>query len=789
MAELTVGASSKEGIVKMTGITLYRLNLVNGASAIAMTLIAALSASPSQAQTAAGTDSTLAADRDDNRPNEIVVTANKRSERLLDVASSVSAVSGEELDKRQIIDLQDIAKAVPGVSINASGISTKITIRGLSSSGDGATVATVLDEVPLSFSGANTQGGFLASDFDTYDLERIEVLRGPQGTLYGATAEGGLIKYVTKRPQLGVWEGGIELGALHIAHGEAAATAKGYLNVPLGENAALRVTAFYASLPGFVSNALLDQQRVNDGERYGGRASILFEPTDNLTIRTTALVQRKNTNGSEVLRVLGDTSPGNPFQTVAGYDASGYSNNSSDNRLRLFSLDAAYDAGWGRLQSITSYGISDNDFTLDRPTFPPILSSFGLPPSQVTQFDTHILRKLNQEVRVSSQPNSRLYDRDVSWQLGLFYTLERVSFRQNFPGRAYPTGELLPPPFDNVASDSAPSRFRDIAAFGSVDYYFFPNFDIEVGGRISRNRQRSQIEQGGLLFSGGPTILLPEVLTAETVKTYSVAARYHVSPDIIGYARVASGYRPGGPQFPIIGQPAGVPTSFGADSTTNYELGIKGKALGNLLTFDLAAFNISWNDIQILQVVNVVNPVTGVSTPYSITGNAGEAVSRGLEWTITLRPIADLDLQSTGAYTDAHLSETPPAGSAGAKGDRLPYVPEFTSTFSFDYRPVVGVGRASLGGSWTYTSSRQSEFVLGGTQTRLPPYHDLAAFLGYEWDRFSLQIYGKNLTDSRGILNYAGSGALGPSTSSTISYGAIAITRPRTFGIRLTADF
>ena len=719
----------------------------------------------------------------------IIVTANKRDERLLDVASAVSAVTGDELDRRQLLDLQDLAKVVPGLSINASGISTKITIRGLSSSGDGATVATVLDDVPLSFSGANTQGGFLASDFDTYDLERVEVLRGPQGTLYGATAEGGLVKYVTARPRLGLFQAGFEAGALNIAHGGSSASGKAYVNLPLGKSVAARATGFYEGLPGFIRNDFLQQRDVNEGKRYGGRVSVLFEPSPNFSVRTTALYQRRKTDGSEVLRVFGDTQPSDPLEPVNGYDASGYSNNTFDSKLQLYYLDLAYNTSWAKFQSITSYGKSQNRFVLDRPTFPPILAQFGLPPSQVTQFDRHNLRKFNQELRLSSQSGSTISNREFAWQLGGFYTDENVDYKQNFPGRTYPGGVLLPPPFDNVASDSAPSRFRDIAGFASLDYYIFPNFDVEIGGRIARNKQRSQIEEAGLLFSGGPTVLLPAVNTSETVKTYSVAARLRFAPDVISYARVASGYRPGGPQFPIIGQPPGVPTEFGSDSTTNYELGVKGKAFERLLTFDVAAFYIDWNDIQISQVVNVVNPVTGVSTPYSITGNAGKAVSRGVEWTVALRPGDGFEIQTAGAYTDAHLSATPPAGSAGSKDDKLPYVPEFSNTLSADYFTALGESRLTIGGSWTYTSARQSEFVLGGSQTKLPSYNDFSIFGGVEWQRYALQIYVKNLSDSKGILNYGAAGALGPSITSPISYGSIAITRPRTIGIRFTSNF
>ncbi len=206
-----------------------------------------------------------------NQVSELVVTANKRSERLQDVAMSVSALKGEDLARNQTLDLQDLANQVPGLSLQQSGGNfTKIILRGQNAGGDGASVATVMDDVPLSFSGANNDGALLSTDFETYDLERVEVLRGPQGTLYGATAEGGLIKYVTNKPNPNAFSAGLEAGVDDLAHGDVGGAGKGYLNIPLlNGTAAVRVSGFYESLPGWVDNKLLGASKVNDGYRDG----------------------------------------------------------------------------------------------------------------------------------------------------------------------------------------------------------------------------------------------------------------------------------------------------------------------------------------------------------------------------------------------------------------------------------------------------------------------------------------------------------------------------------------
>ena len=707
--------------------------------------------------------------------SEVVVTANKRSERLQDVAMSVSALKGEDLARNQTLDLQDLANQTPGLALQQSGGNyTKIILRGQNAGGDGASVATVMDDVPLSFSGANNDGALLSTDFETYDLERVEVLRGPQGTLYGATAEGGLIKYVTNKPNPDAFRAGVEAGVYGLAHGDVGGAGKGYLNIPLlNGTAAVRVSGYYESLPGWVDNKLLGATKVNDGYRDGGRVGVLWRPTADLTLRATAVLQSHIANGSDLLDVGGAAAPSAKYQLVGGYNSNRYEEDSTRSKIALYALNIDYDFHSLRFQSITSYGIVHESFLVDETAYAGLYSSITGQSSFISDRDTHSLAKFNQELRVSSEPGSTLFGHAFDWQVGGFYTHERVAFVLNWDGLSFPGSVRLPEPLGTVYAFNVPSSYQDIAGYADATFHFTPKFDIEFGGRVAANKQTGQVTEGGLLTGLPSLTTLPAIHTSETVLTYSVAPRYHLTSDVLLYGRVASGYRPGGPEIPLPGQPASVPSSFHSDSTVNYELGLKGQFLDRSVTIDLAAFYIDWSNVQIEQLVLA----NGHS--YSITGNGGTAVSQGVEWDLSWTPLSGLTLGVIGAYTDAKLTQDAP-GVGGLKGDRLAYVPDLSNTVNINYEwRAFGDYRAYVGGGWTYTGSRVNDIP---ERDRLPSYSTFLLRTGLKTGRYSAEIYAKNIGDARGITSYV-------PTGSYSGGGSIAVIRPRTVGLRLAADF
>src|SRR5579864_1193788 len=228
---------------------------------------------------------------------EIVVTAQKRVEKLHDVPMGVTAVSSEDLQKQQLVSLDDLQAKVPGLSLTESEPgTTRLTLRGQNVGGVGSTVTTYIDDTPFGSSNALANGFGFSGDFDTWDLQRVEVLRGPQGTLYGAGSEGGLLKYVTNAPDPTREAGAFEVGAEDVSHGDWGPLVKGMVNVPIGSRAAIRLSGFDTQLPGYIDDPQLGENNVNRGFREGMRAALLVNATDNFSIRVTVFGQNLRTD-------------------------------------------------------------------------------------------------------------------------------------------------------------------------------------------------------------------------------------------------------------------------------------------------------------------------------------------------------------------------------------------------------------------------------------------------------------------------------------------------------------
>ena len=249
--------------------------------------------------------------------NEIVVTASRREQSLVEVPSAVTAVSGDVLNERGLTDIRDFAALVPGFSLDdRGGTDVRLILRGQNTGGAGASVATMMDDVVLSSTSALSNGSTVTPNFETYDLERVEVLRGPQGTLYGATAQGGLVKYVTKKPDLAKAGAAAEVGFESVNQGETAFNGRAVVNIPLiTDKLAIRAAGYYIDLPGYIDNPLLGLKDVNRGNRRGGRVSLLAKPTDRLSIRVTGAYQNEEYGAEGVVEVVGSPVPGNETTT------------------------------------------------------------------------------------------------------------------------------------------------------------------------------------------------------------------------------------------------------------------------------------------------------------------------------------------------------------------------------------------------------------------------------------------------------------------------------------------
>ena len=720
---------------------------------------------------------------------EVVVTAQKRQEKLINVPMAVTAITSDSIQSMHLIDFADLETQVPGLSVEleAPGLN-KLTLRGENVGGVGSTVTTYIDDVPFGSSNALANGSIAAGDFDTWDLQRVEVLRGPQGSLYGAGSEGGLIKYVTNPPDPTKFAGDLELGDEDVAHGQNALSYKAMVNLPVAGRAALRLDGFYTKLPGYIQDPQLGVSDVNRGYQEGGRASFLVNVTDDLSIRLTAFGQLLHTDGSPQIDVIGAPDPTAPPPDQLQPDDGNYNQHRFIGEPATFKYDIYsgtldWNLGWGTLTSITSYGktIEDQLFDGTSADFAPGLTGADLvesllPPGTnagAAETDDLYIKKFTQEMRLAS-PTGRA----LEWQLGAFYTRESSTLTETIPSFIIPTlASTGLPSLEDIELDAL---YREWSGFGQITYHFSPAFDLSLGGRWSENKQSESESIGGLLVS--PPVVTGGASTG-TDFTYSVAPRWHVSQNTMAYVRVASGYRPGGPNAlpPLT---TGVPTSYQADSTVNYEIGLKTVQLDNRLSIDVDAFLIKWKKIQLFEFVE----------NFGINANGGTATSKGLEWSFALTPFEGLNLTLAGAYVDAYLTADAPA-TGGLSGDELPYAPKWSNSLDAAYTwHAFGDYRAFTGATWSYIGSRFADFAATTTvgangvvfvpnpRADLGGYNTLNLRLGLQNERWRFELYAKNLADSRGLTFYTNTGT--PNNG-----GGIVVQQPRTIGATLDLHF
>ncbi|GAM97784.1 hypothetical protein U91I_01413 [alpha proteobacterium U9-1i] len=681
--------------------------------------------------------------------DEIVVTAQKREERLRDVPQSVTAITDETLERLQANSFEDYAAHVPGMTaVTGQAGNTRLTLRGLNTGSVASTVGTYVDETPFGSSTSLVNAAQLALDLDPFDVQRIEVLRGPQGTLYGASTLGGLIKFVTTAPSPEAFEARARVSAEHTQDGAPSYGVRAAVNLPLGDQAALRVSGIHRDQGGYIDDPARGANNINGLETNGIRAAFLLNATETFTIRLSAHLQDLNSDAQNDIDYLQD-----PLTPVGGdLDQTRPFSEQSNIDYRIYNATADWNLGWASLISSSSYAELDQARQLDG------TMAFGLASflaNDVTQ------EKFTQEVRLVSPSSDRL-----EWVLGAFYAQEDGLIDQEiFLG--------TPPGTVSGLTAQIASDYREIAAFGGVTYHFTPRFDVSVGARYAENEQ--SVAQGGTAVSTGGED------STDDAMTYSIAPRFRLSDSTMIYGRVASGYRPGGPN--ILGVPSVIPATFDPDETVNYELGVKADLIGGMLRVDAAVFHVDWTDIQLLVFDGVV----------SGNANGGGAESEGVEWSATLTPNDGLTLVWSGSYTDARLtSDTDPIVVGGNSGDPLPNSPEWASTLDANYEwTITGDHRAYVGGAWRYVGEQSTAFpgtggfLYGAEQIVLPSYNVFDLRGGINFDSFALEFFARNVGDERAVTSFGGFGATLPD----VPNGAANVIRPRTIGLSLSTEF
>jgi iron complex outermembrane receptor protein len=536
------------------------------------------------------------------------------------------------------------------------------------------------------------------------------------------------------------------------------------------------------------------------GKRWGGRISLLLKPTDTFSARITAFRQEQSLEGGNSVEVVGAnatplTPPDNQHDIANNgrLESNSYFGNPSDNRYQYLNLTMSLDTPFFNLLSSTSYGELYSFFRTDITqanaapglTYGQVFGGvYGLPIVGLWGRQENSSKRWNQELRISSLPDSQLFGMRFDWQGGLFYAHESVTFSQFYDALNPAAGRDGPPLTVPIIAGGSnlPGSYEEFAGFANGTFHLTDALKLTLGGRLSTNNQRSQVINGpGLVGSGGfNEIVNPVVNTEESNFTWTGALRYEINAGNMVYARIASGYRPGGPVLRIPLAPPDFPVSYASDSVINYEIGYRGTLWDNRFTIDVAGFWLDWTDIQVITQFQ-----SGNGQVFNVQGNGAAATSKGFEWNVAVEPLKGLRLSVVGAYTDATITEDSPAIGAVA-GDPLPQVPKWSNTVNLDYSREFGVGTQAYAGlSWQYVGERYTNFGLApgfATNYEIPAYNVVNGQLGVDLANYTFGIYVRNIFDERGLTNYNRGGGYNLT-------GTAELLQPRTFGVRVGVRF
>jgi iron complex outermembrane recepter protein len=703
---------------------------------------------------------------------EITVTATKREESIQAVPTAITALTGEEIARQGLVQFTDYMDLVPGLAQNNTGAAAHglVILRGLSTGAQqtAATVSFMIDDVPFTANESLAIGSLLTPDPDLTDIQRIEILKGPQGTLYGASALGGLIKIVSNQPTADAFSGEVHAGYESVDHGGNGYSVRGTVNIPLiQDKVSLRISAYHRDDPGFMRNVTLGQDDTGRASTSGGKAILRIQAADNLDIRFTGLIQNLSVNGSTQVDV--DAATLKPL--YCQYCFASPVNPLFDTKYRLAGMTVNWTLPAGTLTNSLSYGrytdFEQFDYTREYGIYNLLL---GLPVPANTAVVGQLLpamEKLTEELRFATVRFGNFEGLG-----GVFYTNEQNRYNVNLTNLVPPTLARAGVPFDNfLISDSSPD-YKEYAVFGNLTYYFLSNLDLTVGARYSHNKQTDAGEASGVLNGLATTTSL--FSSSENSTTYLATLRYRPTDELDTYARIATGYRPGGPQLT---QGSNVPLAFKKDTTTNYELGAKGRWLDGHFTSNVAIYYIEWKDIQLNELIGGLQ----------YQGNGGKATSKGLEIELAYIPFKGLTAQLSGSFNRAITNVAVPAVGALA-GDTLPYAPKFNGAAVLDYDfALSSTVNGNVGATYAYQGARPSSWSHDplNLNFNLPSYSTVDLRAGVNWDKYSLELRAANLADKRAYsTTYVGNIFPGQGVA-----GQAIIIQPRTLSVDVGVKF
>jgi iron complex outermembrane receptor protein len=746
--------------------------------------------STAQLARAAPAPAALAATAPDSILEEVIVTATKRSEPLRDVPLSLSALTADEIQTRGFSDFSNYINTLPGVYFQDGGVGNSIIhIRGATESGVGATVATYFGEAITSV--LTNHGG--KPNLRLVDIDRVEVLRGPQGTLFGADALAGVLRIMPAAPDATKTE--VQAGArgFTTAHsGNASYHVEGVLNLPLiQDRLALRVVAYKDDIAGYIDNvvaaqpsvdysdpfelpagtlvtpaiAAFKEKDINREQTWGTRTSLRWEPIDSLRIDLNYTLQDARLESEPFT----DPAAG-PYHQQRAMDA--FAHGGYGERVTLATISASYD--WEKLSVISiSNWMRMKRFTDEDITFLANLS-FGVPIPWYLH-DTSLGRVFTQEVRLQSRGEQKL-----QWTLGGFYLKEDSDFSQLVPDFSCP--QCLPTLLfqQDFAYRVPRAKFagqKQRAVFGDISYEVFPGWTAGFGARyLQEDIESISSLQEGVLADSETGVIPGTPPVTGTFHEFNPSGyiRYKPLQNVTLYAQVSRGFRSSDVNGPYPDQcqeevaSAGIKTITKPDTLTNYEVGLKSRFYGGKLSINTAVYKDKWKDVQL----NVA-----MDCAFSGIVNAGNIDGKGVELEIVAEPTPAWQFNLSIAYNQNHFKDVDPA-TGFVPGQRLPDAPEKNGSVGAQHNFNItgqwhGFARADLVYVGDVLQQFDTDIIKEGG------YAEINARVGFAHEAFGIDLYANNLADRRGI-----------SATQNPAFGAYqTLIRPRELGLELRYAF
>ena len=736
---------------------------------------------------------------------EVIVTANKRDAvSAQDTGISLSAITGDTIEREGYDTFADYARTVAGLSFGERGPGQSlIIIRGVNSSTtqfntdepeSKETVGVYFDETPVALNGYNPNPRL-------FDIERIEVLRGPQGTLFGSGSLSGTIRYISKKPRVDNFEAVTGATFSTTEHGGNNIEVNGLVNLPLSDTSAVRVAGFSRNIDGFIDNVAIDTdprhplagqgalfnadrfENVNTDDTWGFRAQYLKEFNDNFDLIARVYHQESDFGGypTEDTFAQSEPLPGNDPDnaTLSEYQQSRLVDEISTDEFTLYNIETHYDLGFAKLTTVTSYVerefVQDFEFTDIIPTLLEIpVRQFPAPAllNNVTEVEDVIL-----EVRLASSAKSKF-----NWLIGAFYDSQEKTYLQSGPVVNLTTtlatfglpdlqtvfGSSAPGIPDNVFESRSEFDETQLAVFAEVSWDVSDRWRLIAGARWFDFDQDFFFGDTRGAFSSGLTI--NNNLSEDGVNP-KFSVEYRPSEDLLFYGTASKGFRLGGNNDPVPTQLCGVSNSdlaFESDSLWSYELGAKA-SFNNRIQLNGSVYQIDWSDIPVAD---------SMPCGFAVTRNVGEVEVSGFEADITFAITESLQVSGNFSYVKSEFTQAF-APLDIVDGTETPLVPEFTANANAVYRFPLGGAEGYLSGSYSYRDERFN--TANPTERVAMDSYSLVNFrFGIESERWQASLFVENALDKRAVIL---------KDTIFLQENRDTVNRPRTVGISLLARF